>query len=110
MKLPHPENAIIPEKKLTDYLLSKTHETGRFKAKFFRSLGFNEENLNLLEKEFLNIVQTQEITKQENSEFGIKYIIDGSLMTPLGKSVKIRTVWIVENDEEQPIFITAYPV
>ena len=43
MKLPHVEQAIIPERKLTEYLLSPTHRTGRDKAAFFTRFGFNRE-------------------------------------------------------------------
>lgn len=39
MKLPRNREAIVPELKLTDYLLSETHPVGRAKAKFFRALG-----------------------------------------------------------------------
>ena len=40
MKLPRSLEAIVPERKLTGYLLSETHPVGRAKAKFFRALGF----------------------------------------------------------------------
>ena len=50
MKLPNAENAIIPPDKLTDYLLSQTHLIGRWKAKFFISIGFNETRIDELEE------------------------------------------------------------
>ena len=50
MKLPNGKNAIVSKEKLTDYLLSETHATGKFKAKFFRNLGFDETNANLFEE------------------------------------------------------------
>ena len=43
MKLPHVEQAIIPQQKLTEYLLSPTHRTGRSKAVFFVAFGFTRE-------------------------------------------------------------------
>ena len=45
MKLPNRENAYIPPRKLTEYLLSETHSIGKSKAKFFRAIGFDEENV-----------------------------------------------------------------
>jgi|SRR3989344_9171935 len=109
MKLPSSEQAVVPEKKLTGYILSETHAVGRFKAKFFRQLGFNETNVDSLRKEIINLAQTQEVKGVETSIYGTKYIVEGTIMTPIGKSVKIRTVWIVEKGKDQPIFVTVYP-
>jgi len=50
MKLPQGKNALIPEEKLTDYILSETNSTGKFKAKLFRKLGFNEKMSLFLEE------------------------------------------------------------
>lgn len=58
MKLPNSDKAIIPKDKLTDYLLSETHPVGSSKAKFFRGLGFNEANANVLAKLLLHMAQT----------------------------------------------------
>ena len=48
MKLPNREDAYIPSGKLGGYLLSKTHVVGRWKARFFSGLGFNDTNVDLL--------------------------------------------------------------
>jgi len=42
--LPNAENAVIDSEKLHDYLLSPSHPVGRFKAAFFSSLGYTQEN------------------------------------------------------------------
>lgn len=109
MKLPNSEQASVSEQKLTDYLLSETHAVGKFKAKFFRGLGFDETNPNLFQKEILNLAQSQDVENLVPSNYGTKYIVQGDIKTPLGKSVKIRTVWIIEKNHTIPIFITAYP-
>ena len=83
---------------------------GRFKARFFRSLGFNETNVELLQKEILNLANSNNIEDIEQSDYGTKYILEGAIKTPIGKGVKIRTVWIIEEGETQPIFVTAYPI
>ena len=41
MKVPRAEAAVIDAAKLHGYLLSRTHQTGRFKAPFFESLGYS---------------------------------------------------------------------
>jgi len=48
MKLPNSEKAYIPPIKLTAFFLSETHAVGRSKARLFRSLDFNENNVSLL--------------------------------------------------------------
>jgi len=109
MKLPNKENAFIPKSKIKDYLLSDTHPSGRSKSKFFRMVGFNETNIEILEQFLLKIAQTFEVTSEEISSHGKKYIIDGIISTPIGRDVSIRTVWIIEHEDDRPRFITAYP-
>jgi hypothetical protein len=53
--LPNRKDAFIQPEKLTGYLLSETHSVDKLKAKFFRELGFDEENVAILEKELLKI-------------------------------------------------------
>jgi len=107
MKLPNRESAYVPTSKLKDYLLSETHVAGKSKAKFFRLLGFNENNVNYLEKGLIDIAQTQEIKEEVSSPHGRKYVIDGNLLTP-NKPVRIRTIWIIDKGKKAPRFITAY--
>lgn len=109
MKLPKYEKAVIDNEKILNYLLSDTHPVGKFKAKFFRSLGFDEKNANLLKNGLLQIFSDGTVTKTINTPFGVKYIIEGFLPTPVGKSVNIVTVWIIERGEDFPPFVTAYP-
>lgn len=111
MKLPHCKNAIIKREKLTKYLLSLTHTEGKSKAKFFRGLGFSEANPTEFEQALLKIGQSNKVTKIDkmNSRYVIKYVIDGSLISPSGKSVKVRTVWGIRFGEGIPKLISAYP-
>ncbi|TVQ42895.1 MAG: hypothetical protein EA370_00040 [Wenzhouxiangella sp.] len=39
--LPNPEQAVVDERKIRDYLLSPVHAVGRHKAQFFRALGYD---------------------------------------------------------------------
>lgn len=110
MKLPNGDKAIIPKDKLTDYLLSEIHTDGKSKAKFFRKFGFNEANVNLLEKSLLKIAKSEDIIDEITSLFGIKYVVDGKLKNPAKKAVQVRTIWIIEKGQNRPRFITGYPV
>jgi hypothetical protein len=109
MKLPHGDQATI-HRWLGDYLLSLTHPVGRSKAQFFRSLGFDETNVQLLEQALLRIAQMEEIATIVASPHGTKYTVEGSLQTPHGQVVAVRTVWIIENGQDEPRFVTAYPL
>ena len=109
MTLPNQEYAFIPLAKLKNYLLSETHAVGRSKAKFFRGFGFNDSNIHLLEQALLSIAHNEHIHEVETTTHGAKYTIDGWLQTPVGRTVRIRTVWIIEKGADRPRFVTAMP-
>lgn len=100
----------MPKEKLTDYILSEIHPTGKFKAKLFREIGFDETNLNILQKQLKEIAKSQEVKETQISMYGAKYIIDGKIKSPKGKVIKVRTVWIIETGQTRARFITVYPV
>ena len=109
MQLPNCVSAFIEPQKLTRYLLSETHTVGKAKAKFFRALGFNETNVVLLENELLRIAKEVPFDEVMNTVHGPKYVITGEIVTPLGKSITILTVWIINTGEIAPRFVTARP-
>lgn len=110
MKLPNAKNIVITKEKLVDYILSETHPTGKFKAKIFRKIGFDESKVKAFEKELKKIVIAKEITEKVESEYGIKYIIDGQIKGLKGKAIRVRTIWIIERGDIKPRFVTLYPV
>lgn len=110
MKLPHKEKAYIPFLKIRDYLLSETHPIGKSKAKFFRSLGFNETNIDLLKQGLLTIAHREDVKEEVSSIHGVKYIMDGLIQTSTGETVKVRTIWIIDKGQIRPRFVTTYPV
>ena len=110
MKLPNFNKAIVPKEKLTDYILSESHPVGSSKAKFFRGLGFNEENVNQLAKLLLQIGRKNDVKNTRKFTYGTNYMIEGIIKTPIGKTVKITTVWFTKTEKSRPSFVTAYPV
>ena len=109
MKLPNSENALVPADKLENYLPSEVHPVGRTKALFLKNLGYDNTDAGALARDLLAIAHEEDVSDVQSSEYGTKYIIDGMIHTPIGSTVAMRTVWIVETDNPQPRLVTAYP-
>lgn len=109
MKIPNGEHALIEREKVRDYLLNASHPDGFGKAAFFRALGFHPESWQTLADALRHLAQEAPVIQTMTSVHGIKYIIDGSLVTPSGRTAMVRTVWIVEKDGRGPRLVTAYP-
>ena len=82
MRLPYRKNVYIPKAKLTVYLLSRTHAVGRFKSKYFRALGYDELNINLLEEALRTVAQSEDVNEVLPTPYGTKYILDGKIEAP----------------------------
>ena len=95
--------------KIDNYLLSETHAVGKAKAKFFRPLGYDENTRDTLIDGLLHIAYKEEVIEKIFSPYGIKYVIDGTLHTPNGRRVHVRTILIIETESYIPQFVTAYP-
>jgi hypothetical protein len=110
MKLPRVEYAVIPRRKLEDYLLHLEHPIGGGKAKFFIRFGFHRERWEQLAKALLQHAQDNPVTEVERDVDGVSYIVEGGRTTPSGRKPQVRVVWLLETGELAPRFITAYPV
>ena len=109
MRLPNHEQAQIPPEKLSDYLLSLAHPVGHSKAVFFRALGYDETNIEQFAKDLLGIAQSEEVRDTIQTGYGVKYVIAGKLTAPSGQTAAVLTVWIVDDEQTAPRFVTAYP-
>lgn len=109
MSLPNVDRAVIDAAKVRDYLLSEAHPVGRFKAAFFMALGYSAGRWDLLRDDFLALARAGTAAPGKPSPFGRILQVDGILTGPSGRSVAVRTVWIVDAGEQTPRFITAYP-
>lgn len=109
MKIPNNNQSFVADKKITDYLLSETHEIGKFKADFFKRFGFDLADIDTFKDSLIQHSIDRDIEKTKNSDFGIKYELKCEINSPDERNPCIVTVWIVENGEELPKLITAYP-
>lgn len=112
--LPEAQRAVVDERKITRYLLSPEHPTGRFKAQFFVAFGFRLDAWEALRQH----AQENDVAQTIATDFGTKYIVDGPPETPDGRRPRLRTVWFVGGGEAWfvgggealPRFVTAYPI
>jgi hypothetical protein len=110
MKLPQFEQAIIPQRKLTEYLLSRMHRDGRNKAAFFASFGFTLEAWEMLADALQRHAAEHDVVAMEVTPFGARYTVAGALRAPDGQMPLVRVVWFIETGEIAPRLVTAYPL
>lgn len=106
MRLPNAESAVVEDRKITEYLLCKSHEDGRGKANFFMQFGFTHDTLR---RALLDLVQNNEVLALQSSDFGAKYVVEGRLAAPDGRSPHVRTIWIIDTGRTTPRLVTAFP-
>ena len=100
--------AVIPQEKLTRYLLSHEHPIGRFKARFFASLGYTEAEWTRLADDLRSQHLSVDAEEASRTRFGRKFVITAPLTGPNGASASVCSVWIVREGESEPRFVTAY--
>ncbi len=112
MKIPNVKCAVVPQSKVVDYLLSRTHPVGRHKAEFFESFGFSNENWKTLAEVLQSHPQKHEVFRHTPSPYGMRYLVDGIILAPDGRQPMLRSVWFVDSEDEAeiPRFVSAYPI
>ncbi|MBI3462857.1 MAG: hypothetical protein HY000_07320 [Planctomycetes bacterium] len=101
--------SIVPKEKIVSYLLNSAHPDGASKAQFFAALGCNAEYWQVLADALRKVPSLHDVTATVESVHGVKYIVDGRIETPAGRSPWVRTVWIVDHGQTAPRLVTAYP-
>ena len=109
MKLPNAERVVIEQEKVADYLLNAAHPDNAGKAPFFVSLGFNRANWPELASALRKLAVATEVAKSMETAHGIKYVLDGCMESPAGRTPMVRTIWIVDRGLDTPRLVTAYP-
>ena len=109
MKIPNNNLSFVADNKITNYLLSEIHETGKHKANFFKCFGFDVAEIEIFKDSLIQHSIDRDIEKTKDSDFGIKYELKCEIKTPDERNPCIVTVWIIENGQEEPKLVTAYP-
>jgi hypothetical protein len=103
--LPYLAQAVIEEPKITRYLLLNPSKAG-----FFLAFGFTVPRWDILRDALLSHVATHEVTRQAPAADGMKYVIEGALVTPDGRNPGVRAVWFIRAGETTPRFVSSDPL
>ncbi len=109
MRLPNVQVAVVEPEKIVDYILNPAHPDNGGKAVFFLGLGFRRDEWRSLAAALRKVAEGQLVAKSMASPHGRKYIVDGRIETPSGRTPLVRTVWIVDQGFDTPRLVTAYP-
>ena len=108
-RLPGAAAAIVPPRKVTDYLLNLDHARGRHKALFFLRRGFDLSVWQHLAKALCRHPQLNDVVTAAETEFGQRWRVERSIETPDGSNPCIVTVWQTAPGTPAPMLITAFP-
>lgn len=108
-ELPNCQNAYLADSKLYDYLLNLNHPEGKGKAQFYQHIGYTSGMGEQLRADLLRMACYGLVISVVHNRQGTKYIIRGSLTAPNNKTYDLLTVWVIEQPENKPRLITAYP-
>lgn len=100
-----PEDAIIAEEKLTNYLLVPLPKDD--KSQFLARAGYTLDNWQQLEQDLRTQVLTQPAEQIEVNRYGEKYVIRACLRGSNGVELNILTIWMVANGTTK--FVTLVP-
>jgi Domain of unknown function (DUF6883) len=109
VNLPNPDQLILEDKKIVDYLLNPVHPYGAAKARFFRAFGFRVEDWETLAEALRQHGREHEVVRTTETGFGPRYEVEGEIRAPDGRQPRVRTVWQFDHGQIAPRLISAYP-
>lgn len=98
-------NAVIDERKLTQYLLVLLPKDD--KSQFLATAGYTLANWQQLEQDIREQILHDEATPSQNTPYGQKYEIIGTLTGRNGVVLSVKTIWIVNSESTR--FVTLFP-
>ncbi len=95
-------------RKIEDYCLSPSHPRGRHKARVFReALDLQRSDAKWLRDVLLEAARSCEASQVAADAWGTQWRLDAAIRRQ-GKSVVVRTIWIVRTGEIAPTFVTCW--
>jgi hypothetical protein len=105
MKLP--PDTLIARRKISDYLLVARLEDD--KSAFLARAGYTSETADRLAADLRTQLLPLKAKMLERGEYGTKYEIRGKLTGPNGKTLRIVSIWMIEDAGGESKFVTLYP-
>jgi endonuclease III len=102
-----PEEAVIPDEKITCYLL--VWKTRNDKSKFLAQAGFTQNKAEDLKLALQILIKNYEAVEDGENEYGIFYQVRGILMGINGVNLNIITIWLKRKVDHQFQFVTLKP-
>ena len=102
-----PPQTTIARRKLTDYLLRWRPEDD--KSAFLEQAGYTLESADKLMTDIREQLLPLEAEFFQQSEYGPKYRIRGTLNGPNGRLLRVLSIWITEEATGETKFVTLYP-
>lgn len=103
-----PEDAIIPNDKITRYLLIQKARND--KSKFLAQAGFTLQNPEALAAAIHSLIAMSEAVEDRNNEYGVFYKVAGELVGINGVSLSVVTIWLQRQIDEKFQFVTLKPL
>ena len=108
MLLPNSARAVLDLRKIEEYCLNSAHTRGRHKARVFRdALGVSQSDARLLRDILLEGIRNHEATELGKNAWGTSWRVDIPVARQ-GKSVVVRSAWIIRPGEDVPRFVTCW--
>ena len=105
MKLP--QNTTIARRKVTDYLLRHREEDD--KSGFLARAGYSMEKPDRLIDDIRKQLLPLNAELMEETEYGPKYRICGTLTGPNGRVFRVSSIWMKEDATGDTKFVTLFP-
>jgi hypothetical protein len=102
-----PEDAIIPDAKITHYLL--VQKARNDKSKFLAQAGLTQENPDALKSAIQRQSRVAEAIEDGSNEYGDFYRVVGNLVGANGVSLSVVTIWIQKQSDGKVQFVTLKP-
>jgi hypothetical protein len=102
-----PEDFIIPDAKITQYLL--VPKARNDKSRFLAQAGFTQENPEALKLAIQSQAMDKEAIEEKSNEYGTFYQVEGELIGVNSVSLSVITVWLQRQVDGKFQFVTLKP-
>jgi hypothetical protein len=90
-------------------LLNTEHKRGGSKAKLLTHFGYSHDNWQRLDADIRKFDLIADVNVVKETAYGIRYEIRANLLTPIDRSLLVKTVWQIDSGTDFPRLITLVP-